>query len=222
MAVVLIPIKDPGHAKQRLRGLLTQDERTQLAWAMLADLAAAVSRAKLPEAVFVVSSSASVESFIRQHGWELLREEHQLSESFSVDWASAGLKKRGFNEVLRLPGDTPLIDPGDIDQVIETGLVAQSSVIVPSRDGTGTNALLRTPPDAFPSRFGPDSFRLHHEEARSRHLGLVTHSNERLAVDIDDPDDLYAFLERPLCGHTLSFLKSIGARSRLGKCHSLK
>ena len=30
-----------------------------------------------------------------------------------------------------------------------------------SLEGTGTNALLRTPPDLFPSRFGPNSLALH-------------------------------------------------------------
>jgi len=60
MAVVLIPVKDPGHAKQRLRGLFTQEERTQLAWAMLADVAEAVGRANLTEAAFVLTSSPLV------------------------------------------------------------------------------------------------------------------------------------------------------------------
>jgi len=215
MAVVLIPVKDPGHAKQRLRGVLTQDERTRLAWAMLHDLASALAETELPEAVFVVTSSLSVEAFGRRQGWDLLREENQLSESSSIDWASAELKKRGISQVLRLPGDVPLVQRADIDDVIRTGLAERRSVIVPSRDGTGTNALLRIPPDAFPSRFGPDSFRFHHEEARSRRLPLVTLENERIALDIDDPDDLVAFLNRCPSGYALDFLTSIGARNKL-------
>jgi len=215
MAVVLIPVKDPGHAKQRLRGLFTQEERTQLAWAMLADVAEAVGRAKLKEAAFVVTSSPRVEAFVRRQGWGLLREENQVSESSSVDWASVELKKRGIDRVFRLPGDVPLVRAADIDHVLETALAGETSVIVPSRDGTGTNALLRTPPDAFPSRFGPDSFRLHHQEAGSRGLRLMTLLNERIALDIDSPDDLVAFLDCGAPGRTLDFLTSIGARSRL-------
>ncbi|MFB3903272.1 MAG: 2-phospho-L-lactate guanylyltransferase [Acidobacteriota bacterium] len=215
MAVVLIPVKDPAHAKQRLRALFTQYERTQLAWAMLQDVAAALARAERPTAVFVVTSSSGVEAFVRREGWDLLREENQHSESFSVDWASTELKKRGFRRVLRLPGDVPLVQAWDIDLVIDTALAETSSVIVPSRDGTGTNALLRNPPDAFPSRFGPDSCRLHHQEARSRQVRLVALANERIGLDIDDPADLAAFFNRSLGGHTLDFLLSIGAQSRL-------
>ncbi len=44
---------------------------------------------------------------------------------------------------------------------------APSVVIVPSHDGTGTNALLRSPPDLFPSHFGPESFALHLKEAET-------------------------------------------------------
>ncbi len=215
MAVVLIPVKDPRHAKQRLCGLFTQEERTELAWAMLADLAAAVMQAARPEAVFVVTSCVAVEAFVSRERWDLLKEQNQISESSSVDWASAELKRRGISQVLRLPGDVPLVQPADIDEVIEAAQSGETSVIVPSRDGTGTNALLRTPPDAFPSRFGPDSFRLHHQEAGSRGLSLLTLVNERIALDIDEPDDLVAFLNRCPCGRTLDFLTSIGARSRL-------
>ena len=215
MAVVLIPVKDPGQAKQRLRRLLTQGERTELAWAMLADLATALAEAERAEAVFVVTSSVPVGRFARRESWDLLKEEGQLSESTSVDWASVELKRRGFSRVLRLPGDVPLVQAADIDEVIDAAQSGQTSVIVPSRDGTGTNALLRTPPDAFPSRFGPGSFRLHNQEAGSRGLSLVTVANERMALDIDEPDDLVAFLDRCLCGRTLDFLTSIGARSRL-------
>ncbi|RPJ85826.1 MAG: 2-phospho-L-lactate guanylyltransferase [Acidobacteria bacterium] len=215
MAAVLIPVKDPGHAKQRLRGELTQRERTELTWAKLTDLASAVRRAKRPDAVFVVTSSPRVEAFAHEQGWDLLTEETQLSESSSIDWASGELKRRGIGHVFRLPGDIPLVQPSDIDEVIEIGYSEQSSVIVPSRDGTGTNGLLRTPPDAFPSRFGPDSFRLHHQEAGSRRLPLLTLPNERLGLDIDDPEDLTVFLDRSVSGHTLDFLVSIGARRRL-------
>lgn len=215
MAAVLIPVKDPGRAKQRLRAVLSQEERTELAWAMLTDVASAVGHAALPQAVFVVTSSGSVEAFGRRQGWDLLREENQLSESASVDWASAELMKRGIIQVLRLPGDIPLIESRDVDSVINAGLSEGRSVIVPSRDGTGTNGLLRTPPDAFPSRFGPGSFRLHHDEAGYRGIPLVTLPNERIGLDIDEPEDLVAFLDRNGAGRTLSFLSSIDARSRL-------
>jgi 2-phospho-L-lactate/phosphoenolpyruvate guanylyltransferase len=63
---------------------------------------------------------------------------------------------------------------------------------VPSRDGTGTNALLRSPPDLFPSHFGPGSFAKHLQEARRRSARFRIVKNPRIAVDIDELDDLNA------------------------------
>lgn len=215
MAVLLIPVKDPGCAKQRLSGLLNQRQRTELAWAMLEDLATALAQAERPEAIFVVTSSDAVAAFARRQRWDLLREENQSSESSSVDWASGELKRRGIGQVLRLPGDVPLVRAMDIDAVIHAGDFGQCCAIVPSRDGTGTNALLRTPPDAFPSRFGPGSFELHHQEAGLRQVRLLTLLNDRIALDIDEPDDLAEFLKRCSSGRTRDLLNSIAGSSTL-------
>jgi 2-phospho-L-lactate guanylyltransferase len=63
---------------------------------------------------------------------------------------------------------------------------------VPSRDGTGTNALLRSPPTLFPSHFGPNSFALHSDEAERSRARVRIIRNPRIALDIDEPDDLVA------------------------------
>jgi len=67
--------------------------------------------------------------------------------------------------------------------------------MVPSRDGRGTNAIIRTPPTLFPSRFGPDSLRLHSGEADKLGIKPVIVSNERIALDIDEPADLAEILQ---------------------------
>jgi 2-phospho-L-lactate guanylyltransferase (CobY/MobA/RfbA family) len=55
MKVVLLPLKDPAHAKQRLAGHLTPKERQELAWAMLEDVTRAVGAAITPDQVVVVT-----------------------------------------------------------------------------------------------------------------------------------------------------------------------
>ena len=46
-------------------------------------------------------------------------------------------------------------------------------VVAPSADERGTNLLLRRPPGAIPSRFGPDSFRRHLETTAERGLPIA-------------------------------------------------
>jgi 2-phospho-L-lactate guanylyltransferase len=98
--------------------------------------------------------------------------------------------------LLRLPIDIPLVTTGDIESLFAALEPAPSVVIVPSGDGTGTNALLRSPPDLFPSHFGPGSFALHVGEAERAGARIRIVRNERIALDIDEPNDLRAAAER--------------------------
>jgi 2-phospho-L-lactate guanylyltransferase (CobY/MobA/RfbA family) len=115
-------------------------------------------------------------------------------ESISVDEASLKCKEMGASSVLVIPGDAPLITASDIDAVLERELPPPSAVLVPARDFMGTNAILRNPPDAFPSMFGHDSFRKHKDEAAGRGVRVEFFENPRIALDIDHPEDLREFL----------------------------
>jgi 2-phospho-L-lactate guanylyltransferase len=70
--------------------------------------------------------------------------------------------------------------------------------MVPSRDGTGTNAILRTPPTLFPSHFGPNSFAKHRSEAEQAGARIILRRNVRLEMDVDDESDLRALLRHDL------------------------
>jgi len=193
MKVVLLPLKDPAQAKQRLAGHLSPQERQALAWAMLEDVTAAVRAATTPEQVVVVTSCQAGLRHAQQNNWQVIEENHQLSESHSVDRSCQILQQRGASVVLRLPADIPLLQPEDIDSLLNLELQPPSAIIVPSRDGKGTNALLRTPPGAFPSRFGENSVVLHQQEARHHHVELKILENPRIAFDLDEISDLLCF-----------------------------
>src|SRR5438552_19060585 len=130
-----------------------------------------------------------------ENGWEILREEQQISESHSVDAASKLCEQNGVSGLLRLPLDLPLIQSSDIDELLALKCRAPSLVIVPSRDGTGTNAILRTPPTLFPSHFGTGSFAKHRAEAGKGGARMMVRGNARVEMDVDDESDLRALLE---------------------------
>jgi 2-phospho-L-lactate guanylyltransferase len=195
---LLLPIKDLQNAKQRLASVLTPNERFGLAQAMLADTVRALCGVQRAHKVFVITNYAPAIEIAAQHGWEILREEHQVSESASVDFASRLCAERGVVALLRLPLDLPLIQSSDIDELLATECSAPSVVMVPSRDGTGTNAILRTPPALFPSHFGPNSFLKHCSEAERAGAKIIVRKNERLEMDVDDEADLRALLQHDL------------------------
>ena len=193
MKAVLLPLKDLAQAKQRLACRLSAGEREQLAWAMLEDVAQALRQAREPDQVVVVSSCPPILSYAEQNHWRVISERNQISESHSVDRSCQLLRQSGITTVLRIPGDIPLLQGQDLDRLLICELKPPSAILVPSRDGTGTNALLRNPPDAFPSHFGENSLALHSQEAKRHGVELKIFHNPRISFDLDELDDILSF-----------------------------
>jgi len=215
MKALLIPVKDPANAKTRIAGLLSADERRRIAWAMFEDVSRAIATARKPDRVVMVTSFARAIDRANELGWDVLIEESQTSESTSVDWASRILSERGFDTVMRLPADLPLVRAEDIDELLSIQLSSPGALLVPSREGTGTNAIIRTPPSLFPSRFGPNSLMLHKQEAARVGVDCVIVDNARIALDIDEPADLKLLLESARGTETFDTLVEIGAFERI-------
>lgn len=215
MKALLIPVKDPANAKTRLAGVLSLDERRRLVWAMFEDVSRAVIGARAPDRVVLVSSFAPAIERARGLGWDVLIEAAQVSESASVDWASAILAERGFDVVMRLPADVPLVQAEDIDALLSAQLDAPAALLVPSSEGTGTNAIIRTPPALFPSRFGPNSLALHKEEAAQVGVNCMIVSNDRIALDVDEPADVESLMEVGRGTESFNALVEMGVAERL-------
>jgi 2-phospho-L-lactate guanylyltransferase len=215
MRALLLPIKDLRNAKKRLIGVLTPEERFGLAQAMLADTIRAVRGVRRAEKVFVVTNYEPAMLVAEENGWEILREDRQVSESDSVDAASRLCELLGVAGLLRVPLDVPLVQAGDIDDLLAVECEAPALVIVPSRDGMGTNAILRMPPALFPSHFGMGSFAKHVGEAERIGARVIFRRNTRLEMDVDDEADLRLLLKNDLSGtETGRWLRESGVETR--------
>ncbi len=215
MRALLLPVKDLNNAKTRLIGVLTPEERFALAGAILADTIRAVRGARRAEKIFVVTNYEPVMQLAKENHWEILPEEKQISESHSVDAASRICEQRGVTALLRLPLDVPLVQASDIDDLLAVECEDRALVIVPSRDGTGTNAILRTPPTLFPSHFGRGSFAKHVGEAERIGARVIFRRSTRLEMDVDDEADLRALLEYDLrATETGRWLRESGVEAR--------
>ena len=83
--------------------------------------------------------------------------------------------------------------------------------IVADRHGSGTNALLLTPPDAIEPGFGPGSFERHRRRASAAGASWHVESPAGLALDVDTAEDLAA-LRVALAGrktHTSALLAEL-------------
>jgi len=196
MKAILIPVKEFSEAKKRLAPHFPPADRAALAEAMCEDFFSVVAATRCADRVFVISKEPGALSRARQLGWETMVESHQASESDSVDAGSRYCAEQGVQALLRLPIDLPLVEPADIEAVFDQLQAAPSAVLVPSSDGTGTNALLRSPAVLFPSRFGPNSFPRHLAEAEGCVARIRVLRNPRLELDIDELDDLRRLANR--------------------------
>ncbi len=215
---ILIPVKSTARAKGRLAALLDQPIRQQLSLAMLEDVLTAAMPAvgTAVESVCVATLDPEVMAIAKGYGAVILPEEEQRSESRSVDAALESLAREGFEAVLTIPGDVPAVRAEDLAAVLAAARESGRAVfMVPSRDEKGTNAIWRRPPQAIPSRFGFDSFRKHQVEAEVQGLGWGSMHVPRLAVDIDEPEDVRAFLTFSGATKTRALLERFGLLDRV-------
>jgi 2-phospho-L-lactate guanylyltransferase len=214
MIGILIPIKEPSRVKTRLSQLLTLAERQRLVWAMFEDVCEAVAASTKADRVFIVTNFDQAIAHAKSLGFDVLLEESQESESASVDWASRILRERGVEAVMRLPADIPLVEAEDIDRLLTVERSKPAALLVPSFEGTGTNAILRSPPDLFPSRFGPGSLALHREEAARVGVQCRVINSARIALDIDEPHDVAMFLTKRKANKSFRLLVEMNVSER--------
>jgi 2-phospho-L-lactate guanylyltransferase len=192
MKAILIPVKEFRRSKERLAPHFSEDERASLAEALCEDMFNTVAQVNGVNSVYVVSREQKALALARKNGWETIAEAEQISESHSVDAASRYCTEQGVTALLRLPIDIPLATASDIEALWTALEPAPCAVLVPSRDGAGTNALLRAPPTLFPSHFGPNSFALHLEAAERCGARTKIVRSPQIALDVDEPADLAA------------------------------
>ena len=102
----------------------------------------------------------------------------------------------GADRVALVPGDCPALDPAELDALLEHPAPAGSVLVVPDRHGTGTNALVLTPPGALAPSFGPGSCQRHLEHARAAGVHGEVVEVPTLALDVDTSEDLDALAQR--------------------------
>ncbi len=210
MIFAILPVKNPHNAKQRLAGFLDIEQREMLARMLYRQTLAALCQAEGIDRVVVATSDIEIADHARRSGALVFEEHEQISHSVSADAACLRAMQMGASTAMLVPIDVPTVTPADF-----TRLAAASNpgarpglIVVPSSDGTGTNALVRTPPDCIESRFGPGSFRAHLDQALSRGIRADLMRLPGLMFDIDTPEDVTQFLAGPYECEVSSFLRA--------------
>jgi len=216
--LAILPVKSFGAAKQRLMPALAPGSRQALAQAMFTDVLTSLRRVEALDSVAVVTADPVAGAAARGEGVLVLRDAAQAGQSAAAAIGIAHALGEGFERVLLVPGDTPLLDPGEVASL----LAAPRPVsIVPDRHGTGTNALVLSPPDAIAPSFGPGSLKRHVAAAEAVGVSSAVEKVPSLMLDVDTGADLAA-LKAALAerrGHapaTREALRRLSRSSRVG------
>lgn len=204
--VAILPVKSFGRAKQRLGAAVP--ERPALAAAMAADVLDALGQVPGLDGVIVVTGEPAAAAAARAAGAQVVEDPAEEGQSAAALLGIAAAGARGAERVLLVPGDCPALDPAEV-----AALLAEAApvVIVPDRHGTGTNALLLTPPDAIAPAFGPGSRERHERLAREARVDHEVRVVASLAHDVDTPDDLAALDTTAAGSHTRAQLARAAA-----------
>jgi len=204
--------------------LLSRAGREVLAEAMFRDVLRQAVEARGLEATFVVTGDEYVATIASTERAEVIRELFEQGETSAVDFARSRLKNDGWEAVLIIPGDLPLVRAEDIEMIltqVPADARAPFALLIPSHDRLGTNGLLLAPPDLVQLRFGYDSFSFHMNQLSTHRLPARFYENERIALDIDEPKDLERFLSYTMeDGETTKALRRMMAEADLWQIRS--
>lgn len=187
----ILPVKSFDAAKQRLTGVLGAGSRQALAQAMFQDVLAALGRVPEIEKVVLVTAESAA-AFAAPGDAVVLPDAEEAGQSAAALIGVAWAQDASFERVVLVPGDTPLLDPAELRELVAA---PEEIVVVPDRAGTGTNALVLTPPDAIEPSFGPGSFERHLAAARASGRAFAVAELRSLMHDVDTSEDLAALAE---------------------------
>lgn len=176
---VLIPVKRFSAAKGRLAGLLDAAERAELArW-----LADRVVNASRPLPTFVACDDDDVASWADGAGAEVLWSPG-LGLNGAVDAGRATIAGKGFEHIVIAHSDLPLA------HAIGAVAVEATVTLVPDGRRDGTNVLAMPVHIDLPAAYGGGSFDRHLAKAVAGGHRIEVRRDPRLALDVDNPDDL--------------------------------
>lgn len=209
----IVPVKTLTLAKARLASVLNPAERAQFSVAMLVDTLDALRKVKKLHSITVVSADRSVRNIAGLHGATWLWEGKRRGLNKAVRLAIRDSKAKGASAALIMPADIPLVASREIVDFLDHA-ASYSVALTPSKDGTGTNALLMHPPGIIRPVFGRNSFQKHLALASRLGLSRRVIRARGISFDIDEPKDLKRLMNLRVRNETGRFLRKMRHRSQ--------
>jgi 2-phospho-L-lactate guanylyltransferase len=208
-------LQKPLHqAKSRLQPFLTPEERMELTWAMLYDVLSALAQATFMEYLVVFTQDQKVMELARWFGAHVIHEPAVQGMNAATRYLWDSILCEKLELLMILPSDIPLITGDEVDLLLQESRNVEM-MIVPCKQGTGTNGLVLSPPRRIGTRFGACSRAKHEKMAERQGMRYGIHYSGPFAHDIDTMEDLRVLKHMGNHTRTYKFLAEHGIFGRI-------
>ncbi len=213
----VVPVKRFSAAKTRLAPALDTAERATLARLMFEDVLDSVMQCNgVLAGTLVVTSDESAVVIARRCGAKVIGDSEEAGINAAITRVAQHVREQ--DGIIVMPSDIPQVSPQTIAAAVRAISAGRTLAIAAATEDGGTNLLACRPAAAMPLCFGPQSFDRHRGAALQASLAIQQLGCSDLALDIDRPEDLEAFLNLDSQTRTHAFLSTLEIRKRLERC----
>jgi 2-phospho-L-lactate/phosphoenolpyruvate guanylyltransferase len=183
----IVPHKALARAKSRLDPAVGAPFRLSLTVRWLRHVCATLRAVPDVESFLVMSPDPALRAEVSSWGVRAIPDpQPELNAALAQIVANERMRA-----LLIVAADLPCLEPAEIQALIRSGS-PRVLALAPSKEGTGTNALLIPRGVLFRPAYGGGSRAAHWGEARRRGLEVVEVVRPGLAFDVDTPADVAA------------------------------
>lgn len=185
----IVPVKPLRRGKSRLSKILSEEERNQLNQILFLRTLKVLKQVPEIADILVVSRDSNVLTDARDLHVRTVTENGTPELNSALRRATLFSRSFSTEGILIVPADLPMLTPEDVSAFLAQRSDPPTVIIAPDRRKQGTNLLFTNPADLLTFSFGQDSFQQHVDLSRSVGAKLVVFENERVALDLDVPED---------------------------------
>ena len=186
----IVPIKPLRRGKSRLASVLSDKDREQLNQTLLIKTIQCLKEIKEVDQTLIVSCDPFALTISRDYGVRTIQESSHTNINKALRKGTMAATAFNVSSILIIPADLPLINADDIRMLLSKSRNPPEIIIAPDRRMNGTNALFINPVGILDYDFGMWSFRKHIEQAERKNIKVEIYNNDKLAFDLDMPEDL--------------------------------
>jgi 2-phospho-L-lactate/phosphoenolpyruvate guanylyltransferase len=195
-ARAIVPQKGLSAAKSRLGGVLSAGSRAELSLALLRGVCAALRSVPEVEDLVVMTPDPAVRAQAAAWGLRAVPDPcPELNAALAALAPRAGMVRGAdarSRAILIVAADLPLLRPADVSAVLAAGRRG-AVVLAPSKEGSGTNAMLLPPGVRVEPAYGPGSLPEHRRRARRAGCDVREIYRPGFAFDLDTEADWLTF-----------------------------